>query len=382
MGVPLLDLQAQYRPIRDEMLAAMTRIADTQRFIGGPEVEAFEREMAADIGVAHAVGLSSGTDALLVALMALGIGPGDEVITPTFSFFATAGCVSRVGAAPRLVDIDPVTFNIDPAGVAAVITPRTRAIIPVHLYGQCAEMDPILEQARRRGIAVIEDAAQAIGATYKGRQAGAMGTAGCFSFFPSKNLGAFGDGGLLTTDDAALAREVRLLRSHGAEPKYLHKRIGGNFRLDALQAAVLRVKRPHLGAWSEARRRNADRYDRLFAERDAAVGLPARAPERRHIFNQYVVRVADRDRVRAGLDARGIGNEVYYPVPFHMQECFAALGYRQGDFPAAEAAAAEVLALPIYGELTEAQQAEVVAALCSSQATVHRSQASAVSSQQ
>jgi dTDP-4-amino-4,6-dideoxygalactose transaminase len=382
MGVPLLDLQAQYRPIRDEMLAAMTRIADTQRFIGGPEVEAFEREMAADIGVAHAVGLSSGTDALLVALMALGIGPGDEVITPTFSFFATAGCVSRVGATPRLVDIDPVTFNIDPAGVAAVITPRTRAIIPVHLYGQCAEMDPILEQARRRGIAVIEDAAQAIGATYKGRQAGAMGTAGCFSFFPSKNLGAFGDGGLLTTDDAALAREVRLLRSHGAEPKYLHKRIGGNFRLDALQAAVLRVKRPHLGAWSEARRRNADRYDRLFAERDAAVGLPARAPERRHIFNQYVVRVADRDRVRAGLDARGIGNEVYYPVPFHMQECFAALGYRQGDFPAAEAAAAEVLALPIYGELTEAQQAEVVAALCSSQATVHRSQASAVSSQQ
>jgi dTDP-4-amino-4,6-dideoxygalactose transaminase len=382
MGVPLLDLQAQYRPIRDEMLAAMTRIADSQRFIGGPEVEAFEREMAADIGVAHAVGLSSGTDALLVALMALGIGPGDEVITPTFSFFATAGCVSRVGATPRLVDIDPVTFNIDPAAVAAVITPRTRAIIPVHLYGQCAEMDPILEQARRRGIAVIEDAAQAIGATYKGRQAGAMGTAGCFSFFPSKNLGAFGDGGLLTTDDAALAREVRLLRSHGAEPKYLHKRIGGNFRLDALQAAVLRVKRPHLGAWSKARRRNADRYDRLFAERDAAVGLPARAPERRHIFNQYVVRVADRDRVRAGLDARGIGNEVYYPVPFHMQECFAPLGYRQGDFPAAEAAAAEVLALPIYGELAEAQQAEVVAALCSSQATLHRSQASAVSSQQ
>jgi dTDP-4-amino-4,6-dideoxygalactose transaminase len=382
MGVPLLDLQAQYRPIRDEMLAAMTRIADSQRFIGGPEVEAFEREMAADIGVAHAVGLSSGTDALLVALMALGIGPGDEVITPTFSFFATAGCVSRVGATPRLVDIDPATFNIDPAAMTAAITPRTRAIIPVHLYGQCAEMDPILEQAQRRGIAVIEDAAQAIGATYKGRQAGAMGTAGCFSFFPSKNLGAFGDGGLLTTDDATLAREVRLLRNHGAEPKYLHKRIGGNFRLDALQAAVLRVKRPHLGAWSEARRRNADRYDRLFAEGDAAVGLPVRAPERHHIFNQYVVRVADRDRVRAGLDARGIGNEVYYPVPFHLQECFAPLGYRQGDFPVAEAAAGEVLALPIYAELTEAQQAEVVAALCSSQEGVHRSQASAVSSQQ
>jgi dTDP-4-amino-4,6-dideoxygalactose transaminase len=343
-------------------------------------VDAFEREMAALVGAAHAVGLSSGTDALLVALMALGIKPGDEVIVPTFSFFATAGCVSRLGAIPTLVDIDPRTCNIDPAQTRAAITPRTRAIIPVHLYGQCADMEPILAAAA--GIAVIEDAAQAIGATYHDRQAGSMGTAGCFSFFPSKNLGAFGDGGLLTTDDAALAREVRLLRNHGAEPKYLHKRIGGNFRLDALQAAVLRVKRPHLGAWSEARRRNADRYDRLFAEGDGAVGLPVRAPERHHIFNQYVVRVADRDRVRAGLDARGIGNEVYYPVPFHMQECFAPLGYWQGDFPVAEAAAAEVLALPIYAELTEAQQAEVVAALCSSQAGAHRSQASAVSSQQ
>lgn len=380
--IPAHDLVAQYESIHDEVNEAIQAVLAGGEFERGEELWRFEEEFAQACGASDGIGVGTGHAALFVTLRALGIGPGDEVITPTFSFFATAGCVSRVGATPRLVDIDPVTFNIDPAGVAAVITPRTRAIIPVHLYGQCAEMDPILEQARRRGIAVIEDAAQAIGATYKGRQAGAMGTAGCFSFFPSKNLGAFGDGGLLTTDDAALAREVRLLRSHGAEPKYLHKRIGGNFRLDALQAAVLRVKRPHLGAWSEARRRNADRYDRLFAERDAAVGLPARAPERRHIFNQYVVRVADRDRVRAGLDARGIGNEVYYPVPFHMQECFAALGYRQGDFPAAEAAAAEVLALPIYGELTEAQQAEVVAALCSSQATVHRSQASAVSSQQ
>jgi dTDP-4-amino-4,6-dideoxygalactose transaminase len=382
MGVPLLDLQAQYRPIRDEILAALTRVADSQRFIGGPEVEAFEREMAADLGVAHAVGLSSGTDALLVALMALGIGPGDEVITPTFSFFATAGCVSRLGATPRLVDIDPLTFNVDPAAVAAAITPRTRAIIPVHLYGQCADMDPILDAARRHGIAVLEDAAQAIGATYKGRQAGSMGTAGCFSFFPSKNLGAFGDAGLLTTNDAALAHEVRLLRNHGAEPKYLHQRIGGNFRLDALQAAVLRVKRPHLEAWTEARRRNADRYDRLFAERDAAVGLPARAPDCRHIFNQYVIRVAGRDAVRAGLEARGIGTEVYYPVPFHLQECFAPLGYRAGDFPIAEAAAADVLALPIYGELAEAQQEEVVAALCSSQVAVGSRQKSTVSSQQ
>jgi dTDP-4-amino-4,6-dideoxygalactose transaminase len=378
MAVPLLDLQAQYAPLRDEILAAIARVSDSQRFIGGPEVEAFEREIADDLGVAHAVGLSSGTDALLVALMALGIGPGDEVITPTFSFFATAGCVSRVGAVPRFVDIDPATFNLDPAAVADALTPRTKAIIPVHLYGQCADMDPLLDLARRTGIAIVEDAAQAIGATYKGRAAGAMGTAGCFSFFPSKNLGAFGDAGLLTTDDAALAHEVRLLRNHGAEPKYFHHRIGGNFRLDAIQAAVLRVKRRHLAGWTEARRRNADRYDRLFAGSGAAVGLPARAPERLHIFNQYVVRVADRDALRRTLDARGIGTEVYYPVPFHRQGCFAPLGYRAGDFPSAEAAAAEVLALPIYGELTEAQQIEVVEAVRSSQSAV----SSAVSSPQ
>ena len=369
MAVPLLDLQAQYGPIRDEILAAVGRVCDSQRFIGGPEVEAFEREMAADLGVAHAVGLSSGTDALLVALMALGVGPGDEVIVPTFSFFATAGCVSRVGAIPRLVDIDPVTYNIDPAAAAALISPRTKAIIPVHLYGQCAEMDPILDAARAAQIPVIEDAAQAIGATYKGRQAGAMGTVGCFSFFPSKNLGAFGDGGLLTTNDAALAHEVRLLRNHGAEPQYFHSRIGGNFRLDALQAAVLRVKRPHLDGWTEARRRNADRYDQLFAARGTEIGLPARAPNRRHIFNQYVVRVANRDAVRAELKQRGIGNEVYYPVPFHLQECFAPLGHQRGDFARAETAAAEVLALPIYGELTGAQQAEVVDAVCASLVT-------------
>jgi dTDP-4-amino-4,6-dideoxygalactose transaminase len=370
MGVPLLDLQAQYAPLRDEILAAIARVADSQRFIGGPEVEAFEREIADDLGVAHAVGLSSGTDALLVALMALGIGPGDEVITPTFSFFATAGCVTRVGAIPRFVDIDPATFNLDAAAVADALTARTRAIIPVHLYGQCADMDPLLDLARRSGIAVIEDAAQAIGATYKGRQAGAMGTAGCFSFFPSKNLGAFGDAGLLTTNDDALAREARLLRNHGAEPKYIHQRIGGNFRLDAIQAAVLRVKRPHLAGWSEARRRNAGRYDRLFAASGAAVGLPARAPDRRHIFNQYVVRVPARDAVREALAARGIGTEVYYPVPFHLQPCFAPLGYREGDFPAAEAAAADVLALPIYGELTEAQQVEVVDGVRSAQSAV------------
>ena len=365
MPVPLLDLQGQYRPLRDEILSAIARVSDSQRFIGGPEVEGLEREIAARLGVAQAVGLSSGTDALLVALMALGVGPGDEVIVPTFSFFATAGAVSRVGATPRFVDVDPLTYNVDPRAAEAAIGPRTRAIIPVHLYGQCAEMDPILDTAARRGIAVIEDAAQAIGATYKGREAGSMGIAGCFSFFPSKNLGAFGDAGLLTTNDERLAHEVRLLRNHGAEPKYFHKRIGANFRLDALQAAVLRVKLPHLDRWTAMRRANADRYDRLFGESSAAsrITLPARAADRGHIFNQYVVRVPDRDEVRARLDAAGIGTEIYYPVPFHLQECFAPLGHRAGDFPEAEAAAAETLALPIYSELTEAQQREVVDAL-------------------
>ena len=365
MPVPLLDLQGQYGPLRDEILAAIARVCDSQRFIGGPEVEALEREIAAKLGVPHAVGLSSGTDALLVALMALGIGPGDEVIVPTFSFFATAGCVSRLGATPVLVDIDPVTFNIDPAAAAAAVSPRTRAIIPVHLYGQCADMDPLLELARQRGFPLIEDAAQAIGATYKGRFAGAMGQAGCFSFFPSKNLGAFGDAGLLTTTDPALAHEARLLRNHGAEPKYFHKRIGGNFRLDALQAAVLRVKLPHLDRWTARRQANADRYDALFAASAAAdcAAVPRRAADRTHIFNQYVIRVPQRDAVRARLDAAGVGTEIYYPVPFHLQECFAPLGYRAGQFPHAEAAAAETLALPIYGELTDAQQREVVNAV-------------------
>jgi dTDP-4-amino-4,6-dideoxygalactose transaminase len=369
--IPLLDLQGQYKPLREDLLAAIARVCDSQRFIGGPEVEGFERDAAAYLGVPHAVGLSSGTDAILVALMALGIGPGDEVITPTFSFFATAGCVSRLGATPKLVDIDPLTYNIDPVAAEAAISSRTRAILPVHLYGQCADMDAILETAKRRGIAVVEDAAQAMGAAYKGRRAGSMGQAGCFSFFPSKNLGAFGDAGLLVTGDETIAHEVRLLRNHGAGQgtgaggKYYHKRIGGNFRLDALQAAVLRVKLPHLERWSAMRRANADRYDRLFAESAAAdrITRPARVPECVHIFNQYVIRVPDRDAVRAKLDAAGIGTEIYYPVPFHLQECFAPLGYRRGDFPAAEAAAEETLALPIYGELTEAQQREVVSAV-------------------
>lgn len=365
MPVPLLDLQGQNRPLRDEILAAIARVCDSQRFIGGPEVEGLEREIAQYLGVPHAVGLSSGTDALLVALMALGIGPGDDVIVPTFSFFATAGCVSRVGATPVLVDIDPATFNLSPEAAEAAVTPRTRAIIPVHLYGQCADMDPLIDIARRHRLAVIEDAAQAIGATYKERHAGAMGDAGCFSFFPSKNLGAFGDAGLLTSTLEGLANEVRLLRNHGAEPKYFHKRIGGNFRLDALQAAVLRVKLPHLDRWTAQRQANARRYDALFGASPVAarVTLPHRAPERTHIFNQYVIRVPHRDAVRARLDAARIGTEVYYPVPFHLQECFATLGYREGEFPHAEAAAAETLALPIYSELTEGQQAEVVRAV-------------------
>lgn len=369
MPVPLLDLREQYRPLRDDILTAMTRVCDSQQFIGGPEVAALEGELAAFTRVPHAIGVSSGTDALLVAMMALGIKAGDEVITPTFSFFATAGCVVRLGATPTLVDIDPVTFNIDPTAIERALSPRTKAIIPVHLYGLCADMDPILEVANRAGLAVIEDAAQAIGSTYRGRQAGAMGTAGCFSFFPSKNLGAFGDGGFVTTHDEKLAHEIRLLRNHGAEPKYFHLRVGGNFRLDALQAAVLRVKLPFLARWTDMRRLNAERYDRLFAEAGLSrasggpIDLPVHPADRTHIFNQYVIRVPDRDRVRERLSAKGIGTEIYYPVPFHLQECFASLGYRRGDFPAAERAAAEVLALPIYGELTADQQWEVVSAL-------------------
>lgn len=360
--VPLLDLSASYAPLRAELLEAITRVCDSQRFIQGPEVEAFERELTAHLAVPHAIGVSSGTDALLMALMALEIVPDDEVITSTYSFFATAGSIVRAGAKPVLVDIDPDTFNLDPGAVAAAVGSRTRAIMPVHLFGQSAELAPILARAVRDGVAVVEDAAQALGATYHDRPVGTWGTIGCFSFFPSKNLGAFGDAGLVTTSDAGLAGRLRLLRTHGMRPKYIHHIVGGNFRLDALQAAVLRVKLPHLPAWSAARQRNAARYRDLMAEAglSGTVRLPAEAPRRTHIYNQYVVRVAERDRLRAHLEARGIGTEVYYPVPFHRQACFAGLGYKAGAFPAAEAAAAQSLALPIYGELSEAQQARVV----------------------
>ena len=364
MTVPLLDLHAQYAPLRQHLLDAITRVCDSQRFIGGPEVEGLERELCAALGYPHAVGLSSGTDAVLAALMALNIGPGDEVITPNYSFFATAGCVARVGAKPVLVDIEPGTFNIDVNAALAAITPRTRAIIPVHLFGQCAELQPIVDAATSRGIAVIEDAAQAIGCSYRGRPAGTWGAIGCFSFFPSKNLGAFGDAGFVTTSDAGLARRLKLIRTHGMEPKYYHHMVGANFRLDALQAAVLRVKLPHLAAWSDARRANASRYRALFA--DAALGdvtLPTEAPDRTHIYNQFVIRVPERDRLRKHLEGAGIGTEVYYPVPFHLQECFKNLGYPPGAFPVSEAAANSSLALPIYPELTPDQQAAVVGAV-------------------
>ncbi|HEY7443559.1 MAG TPA: DegT/DnrJ/EryC1/StrS family aminotransferase [Vicinamibacterales bacterium] len=371
MKVPLLDLQAQYRPLREELLAAITRVCDSQRFIMGPEVEALERELAEWMGVSRAIGVSSGTDAVLVALMACGIGPGDEVVTSTYSFFATAGCIARLGAVPVLVDIDPSTYNLNPAAVREAITPRTRAIVPVHLFGLMADMNPILAIAREAGIAVIEDAAQAIGARADGRAAGTLGDIGCFSFFPSKNLAAFGDGGFVASNDQALADRLKLLRNHGAEPKYFHKIIGGNFRLDAVQAAVLRVKLPHLAGWTEARRKNAATYQRLFADRGLAgqVRLPSEPAGSYHIFNQFVIQVSERDELREYLRVRDIGTEIYYPVPFHLQECFAYLGYSRGAFPIAEAAARETLALPIYGELTQAQLEYVVDAIAHFMAT-------------
>jgi dTDP-4-amino-4,6-dideoxygalactose transaminase len=377
MRVPLLDLPAQFAPIREQVLEAIARLCDSQQFILGEAVLGFESALASRLGVAHAIGVSSGTDAILASLMALGIGPGDEVVTPTYSFFATAGCVWRLGARPVLVDIDPATFNVQADAVAAAITPRTRAIIPVHLYGQMVEMAPLLALAARHGLPVIEDACQAIDARDGAVRAGAAGTVGCFSFFPSKNLGGFGDGGLITTGDAELAARLRLLRGHGAETKYYHRIVGGNFRLDALQAVVLHAKLPHLEAWTEGRRRNAARYRALFAEAAPAAGitlapagpgptppgtlsLPAERPDVHHVYNQFVIRTGARDAVKAHLAALGIGSEIYYPVPFHLQECFASLGYARGAFPVAEAAAADSLALPIYSELTEAQQRFVV----------------------
>jgi len=361
LRVPLLDLKAQYAPMRQEIREVMDRVCDEQQFILGPEVQAFEREVAQFCGAGHAIGVSSGTDALLAALMAVGVGPGDEVVTSPYSFFATAGTIARLGARPIFADIEPETFNLDPARAASLITGRTKAVLPVHLFGRCADLDPILDAAASRGVPVIEDAAQAIGARDgKGRSAGTVGRLGCFSFFPTKNLGGFGDGGLITTRDAALDESLRRLRVHGMEPKYFHKVVGGNFRLDTLQAAVLRVKLKRLAAWSEGRRANAARYRRMFESKklDDTVRLPGDVPG--HIYNQFVIRVSDRDRLRSRLTEKGVGTEVYYPVPLHLQECFAGLGHRKGEFPNAEAAAADSVALPIYPELTEEQQAVVV----------------------
>jgi len=375
--VPLLNLKAQYATIRDEVRAAIDRVLETQVFILGPEVEALEQEVSAYSHCAHGVGVSSGTDALLVSLMAIGIKPGDEVITTPFTFFATAGAIARLGARPVFVDIDPHTYNIDPAGIAAAVSERTRAIIPVHLYGQCADMDPIMNVAREANLFVIEDAAQAIGAEYKGRRAGSIGHLGCLSFFPSKNLGGIGDGGMVVTNDPDLADRVKLLRTHGYRPKYYNKVVGGNFRLDPIQAAVLRVKLKYLDGWTEARQRNADTYRRLLREAGVVLGdwdggpltdrsglvLPVDAGYGRHIYNQFVIRTGHRNALMAHLKDRKIGTEIYYPVPMHVQECFADLGYKKGDFPISERAADETLALPVYSELTGSQLDGVVAAV-------------------
>jgi dTDP-4-amino-4,6-dideoxygalactose transaminase/acetyltransferase-like isoleucine patch superfamily enzyme len=365
--VPLLDLNRQNDPLADELRAAFDRVLASSAFIMGKEVEAFEAECAAYVGAKHAIAVSSGTDALLLALMALGIGRGDEVICPSYTFFATGGSVWRTGATPVFVDADERTLNLGPDAVRRAITPRTKAIMPVHLFGQCAEMEAILDVAREHDLRVVEDAAQALGASYRGRGAGTMGDFGCFSFFPSKNLGGFGDGGLVTTEDDALYETARIMRTHGGKPKYYHKVVGGNFRMDSLGCALLRVKLPHLESYTARRRENAALYTRLFAEAGLAGGA-LRLPEvveERHIYNQYVVRAAseaDRDALRKHLASGGIGTEIYYPVPLHLQECFASLGAAAGDCPVAEAAAVRSLALPIFPELEEREIRRVVSA--------------------
>lgn len=359
MNVPLLDLKAQYASIKSEVNAAIAEVLESQYFILGPKVEQCEKAIAEYSSCSYGVGVSSGSDALLVCLMAENIGPGDEVITTPYTFFATAGAIARLGATPVFVDIDPKTYNLDTSQIAAKVTGKTRAIIPVHLYGQMADMDTVMRVANQHGLVVIEDAAQAIGAEYQGRRAGSIGQYGCFSFFPSKNLGAAGDAGMIVTNDAQRADKLRVLRGHGSKPKYHHKVIGGNFRLDAIQAAIVSAKLPHLDAWTAARQRNAQRYDRLFAEAGLPITLPA-VVTNRHIFNQYVIRLKERDELQAYLKSQGVGTEVYYPVPMHLQECFAYLGQVAGAFPHSERAAKESVALPVHPEITEAQARYVV----------------------
>jgi len=364
MKVPLLDLKRQYQTIKPEVDSAISAVVESQGFKLGPRVKEFEEELAGYCGTRRAVGVASGSDALLLALMAHGVGRDDEVITTPYTFFATGGAVARLGAIPVFVDIDPTTYNIDPGRIEAAVTERTRAIMPVHLFGQCADMDPILEVGLRHGIPVIEDAAQAIGAEYNGRRAGSMGSIGCFSFFPSKNLGGFGDGGMITSDDESIADLIVSLREHGQTLKeggqtemYEHWTIGLNSRLDALQAAVLSVKLRHLDEWSEGRARNADYYDERFS--GTAVVPPRRAPESRHIYNQYVIRVPRRDELQAHLRERGIGCAVYYPRPLHLQECFSSLGRGPGDMPESERASSETLSIPVFSLLKEDEREHV-----------------------
>jgi dTDP-4-amino-4,6-dideoxygalactose transaminase len=374
MKVPLLDLKAQYTAIKTEIDASVAEVMESQQFILGPQVQKCERAVAEYCHCAHGIGVSSGTDALLICLMAEGIGPGDEVITTPYTFFATAGSIARVGAMPVFVDIDPVSYNLNAGQIESKITDRTRAIMPVHLYGQMADMDAVMEIADKHRLTVIEDAAQAIGAEYRGRRAGSIGHYGCFSFFPSKNLGAAGDGGMVVTQDAQRAERLIRLRAHGAQPKYYHQVIGGNFRLDTLQAAVVLTKLRHLDTWTAARQHNAARYNRLFVEtaldiadssgqghkRDGSprLLLPEVIADR-HIFNQYVIRSEKRDKLREALQTKGVGTEIYYPVPLHLQECFSYLGHKAEAFPESERAAKETLALPIYPELSD-QQAQYV----------------------
>ena len=365
MAVALLDLQPQYQRIRAEIQAVIQEVCDSQRFILGPEVEAFEAELATYCGSEYAVGVSSGTDAILLSLMAYGVGPGDEVITTPYTFFATIGCIARLGAKPVLVDIDPADFNIDSRQIESKISAQTKAIMPVHLYGQCAEMSSILEVAERHNIPVVEDAAQAIGAKYNGQLSGSLGHSGCFSFFPSKNLGAFGDAGMVTTNDALFADKLKSLRMHGETKRYHHRFVGGNFRIDALQAAVLRVKLKHLDSWAAGRVKNAARYQELFSEHNLLehVSLPTELPKRHHVYNQFILRAERRDELIEFLRSKEIGCNIYYPIPLHLQECFEYLGHQEGDFPESERAAKETLALPIYAELSDEQLCEVVQAV-------------------
>ncbi|MBI5251637.1 MAG: DegT/DnrJ/EryC1/StrS family aminotransferase [Desulfomonile tiedjei] len=360
--VPLLDLEPIHRPIQERLRSALLRVLESNRFIGGPEVENFEQEVAEYCRVGYAVGVSSGTDALIASLMALGLDRNDEVIVPSFTFFSTAGSVHRAGARPVFCDIDAETFNIDPTKLEALITHRTRGLIPVHLFGQCADMDPILEICAKRGLWIVEDAAQAIGAQYKGKMAGAFGDCGCFSFFPSKNLGGIGDGGMVITNSPEIAEEVRKLRDHGASQRYYHSVVGGNFRLDAVQAAALRVKLSALEQWHEQRIANARAYCEAFSDlqEKGLLKIPGQSAGCRHVFNQFVIRVPDRDGLQEHLAARGVGTAIYYPIPLHLQRCFDGYGYHEGSLPESEKAAREVLALPVFPGLVEAQRDKVI----------------------